>query len=373
MESLSRLTQMVIHTRGSLGRLLKSTAIVVVALGFGAVLIRWMGIDPWRAYRALLDGSLGSLYGLGESLVKASPLILTALSFALAFRCGLINIGAEGQLYFGALGAILVAVHVKGLPGLIHLPLALLGGFAAGALWGYVAGWMKVRFGAHEMITTVMLNYVAIHIVGFLVTGPLIEPPGMLPQTPVAESTAQLPRILPGTRLHWGFVIAVLCLVAYWVLLWKTLRGFEIRVVGLNPHAARYAGIDHVSQVCWAMALAGGVAGLAGAGEVLGVQLRLRTGMSPGFGFDGMAVALLGGNSSVGILLAALLFGVLRAGGNMMQMLAGVPVGIISVIQGLVILFVVAEHVWRLSWKLPRPRRSLLEAQTTGAVRPKGG
>lgn len=314
-----------------------------------------MGIDPWQAYRALFNGSLGSVYGLGESLVKASPLILTALSFALAFRCGLINIGAEGQLYFGALGAILVAVYVKGLPALTHLPLALLGAFAAGALWGYLAGWLKVRFEAHEMITTVMLNYVAIHVVGFLVTGPLVEPPGMLPQTPVAALTAQLPRILPGTRLHLGFVIALLSLVFYHVLLWKTPRGFEIRVVGLNPHAAQYAGMTYASQVTWVMALAGGLAGLAGAGEVLGVQLRLREGLSPGFGFDGMAVALLGGNSPGGIFLAALLFGVLRAGGNTMQMFSGVPVGIISVIQGLVILFVVAEQGWRLAW---RPRRT---------------
>lgn len=353
-------------------------AVVAVALALGAALIAWMGIDPRRAYRALFRGSLGSVYGVGESLVKATPLILTGLSFALAFRCGLINIGAEGQLYFGALGAILPAAYLTGLPAALHLPLALLGAFIAGALWGYLAGWLKVRFGAHEMITTVMLNYVAIHIVGFLVTGPLVEPPGMLPQTPLAAPTAQLPRILPGTRLHLGLIVALASLIFYHVLLWKTPRGFEIRVVGLNPHAARYAGIDAASQTTWAMAVAGGLAGLAGAGEVLGVQLRLRTGLSSGLGFDGMAVALLGGNAPAGIFLAALLFGVLRAGGNTMQMLSGVPVGIISVIQGLVILFVVAEHGRKLAWRPPLARRApavpggARPAPAEGSVRPPG-
>lgn len=339
-----------------LSRLLAPLATVCGAFLIGAVFIRLMGIDPWSAYRNLFQGALGSAHGLAETLVKASPLTLTGLSFALAFRCGLINIGAEGQLYFGGLASILVAIHFKGLPLLLHLPLAVAAGFVGGGLWGLFAGWLKVRFGASEIITTVMLNYVAIHFVGFLVTGPLKEPPGMFPQTAEAALTAQLPRLLPGTRLHLGFLIALLALAAYYVYLWRTPRGFELRVVGLNPQAARYAGMNPAANVLRAMFLAGGLAGLAGVSEVLGVQLRLMQGLSPGYGFDGLAVALLGDSTPVGIFLAALLFGLLRTGGNMMQMFSGVPVALIYVIQAVVILLVVGQHGLRKTKPAAGPR-----------------
>ncbi|HHY37503.1 MAG TPA: ABC transporter permease [Clostridia bacterium] len=302
-----------------------------------------MGLDPVSAYRALVLGSVGNLNAVGETLVKAVPLMFTGLSFAFAFRCGLINIGAEGQLYMGGLLSVCAGVFIKGLPALIHLPLALAAGFAGGGLWGLISGWLKTRFGASEIITTVMLNYVAIYFVSYLVTGPLKAPPGNFPHTEPVAVTAELPRILAGTRLHLGFIFALLAICFYYVFLWHTREGFELRVVGQNTEAAKYAGMKPSSSIMTAMFLAGGMGGLAGAGEILGVQHRLMQAFSPGYGFDGIAVALLGLNTPLGIFLAAVLFGILRSGGNMMQMMVEVPIALIYIIQALVILFVVAQ------------------------------
>lgn len=315
-------------------------------------MIALLGISPLTAYYHLLVGAFGSLSAIGETLVKATPLIFTGLSFALAFRCGLINIGAEGQLFMGGFGAALAGIYLGGLPAYIHLPLTLLAAFAAGGLWGGICGWLKTRFGANEIITTVMLNYVAIHWVSYVVAFPMIDPVSHMPQTARILDTAQLARILPGTRVHLGLVIALLAVVLIGFYLWRTTRGFETRVVGQNPHAAAYAGMNVKANLFLAMLLAGGLAGLAGAGEVLGVQMRLHQGFSPGYGFDGIAVALLGRNTPAGIILAALLFGALRAGGNMMQMVSQVPVAVISIIQALVIIFVVAEGIWHFRRRL---------------------
>lgn len=327
---------------------------VVAALVIGAAIIRVMGLNPLLAYRALVLGSVGNLNAVGETLIKATPLMFTGLSFALAFRCGLINIGAEGQLYMGGLMSVCAGVFVKGLPALIHLPLALAAGFIGGGLWGLISGWLKTRFGASEIITTVMLNYVAIYFVSYLVTGPLKAPPGNFPHTEPVAVTAELPRILAGTRLHLGFVFALLGVCFYYVFLWHTREGFELRVVGQNAEAAKYAGMKPSSSIMTAMFLAGGMGGLAGAGEILGIQHRLIQAFSPGYGFDGIAVALLGLSTPLGILLASILFGILRSGGNMMQMMVEVPIALIYVIQALVILFVVAQIMTK-----PSSRRRL--------------
>ncbi|MGE5623437.1 MAG: ABC transporter permease [Methanocella sp.] len=327
-----------------LSRILKPVITVAGALLIGAAFIRLMGIDPWAAYRSLFQGALGNAHGISETLLKATPVIFTGLSVAIAFRSGLFNIGAEGQLYLGGLGSILVAAYVKGLPLFIHLPLAIVAGFLAGGLWGLLAGWLKVKFGANEIITTVMLNYVAINAIGFLVNGPLQEPMGMFPESAPAALTAQLPRLVAATRLHAGFLLALLAIVLYYLYLWRTPGGFELRVIGLNQEAARYAGMNPERGVYRAMFLAGGLAGLAGAGEVLGVHFKLMGGFSPGYGFDGLAVALLGNSAPVGIFLAALLFALLRTGGNMMQMFSGVPAALIYVIQGVVIFLAVAQN-----------------------------
>ena len=318
---------------------------VVFALTIGAIIIYFMGIDPLEAYRSLVRGSLGSKSAVSETLIKATPLMLTGLAFAFAFRCGLFNIGGEGQLYMGAFSAAAVGIYITGLPIYVHLPLAIAAGFLGGGLWGLLSGWLKVKYGANEIITTVMFNYVAILWVSFIVTGPFKEPHGNMPHSAPVEITAQLPRILSGTRLHLGIFIAILALIFFYVFLWHMKKGYEIRMVGQNPQAARYAGMNPERNIMLAMFLAGGMAGLAGARELLAVQHRLMQGLSPGYGFDGIAVALLGKNGPIGILLGAILFGMLRSGGNLMQMINGVPVAIIYVIQALVIIFVVSEHM----------------------------
>ncbi len=339
-------------------RLHAPIAAILAALVLGALAIKLMGISPLDAYANLVRGSLGSRNAIGETLVKASPLVFTGLSFALAFRCGLINMGAEGQLYLGAIGSVLVGVYVTGLPAVLHLPLAVAAGFIAGGLWGLLAGWLKVKFGASEIITTVMFNYVAVFLNGFLVTGPIKEAPGVYPQTALVASAARLPRLLSGTRLHLGFVLAIAGLVFYYMFLWHTAQGFQLRGVGLNAQAARYAGMNPSSSTVLAMFLAGGMAGLAGAGELLGVQLRLREGVSQGFGYDGIAVAFLGANHPLGMLLSALLFGMLRSGGNMMKILSGVPVSLVFIVQALVIMFVVAYPHLRLLRRMSRVGRA---------------
>ncbi|QGP91228.1 Branched-chain amino acid transport system / permease component [Neomoorella glycerini] len=338
---------------GGLKSLITPVIAIILALILGAAAIALMGLSPLKAYQSLLQGALGSINGIGETLVKATPLIFTGLSFGLAKKGGLINIGAEGQLYLGGLCSVIVGIALKGWPIFIHLPLAIVAGFIGGGLLGLLSGWLKVRFGASEIITTVMLNYVAQYFVSYMVNGPLIEPPGNFPQSPPVAESAQLPIILAGTRLHLGFIIALLAIVAYYVFLWRTSTGYEVRVVGQNPHAAGYAGMNARRDTLLVMFLAGGLGGLAGVGEILGIQHRLFQNFSPGYGFDGIAVSLLGYNTPIGILLAAILFGILRAGGNMMQMMANVPVAIVYVIQAFVIIFVAAEALMR-RWQVKR-------------------
>lgn len=332
-----------IRPEGWAARIAIPVGAVLLALLVGALVIRAIGVDPVVAYRSLLLGSLQNRNAIAETLIKTTPLLFTALSYAFAARCGLINLGAEGQLYAGAVVASSIGIYWAGLPMAIHLPLAVSAGFLGGGLWGLLAGWLKVRFGASEVITTIMLNYVALHLQSWLVTGPMIEPPGTFPQTPQAALTAQLPRILPATRLHAGFLIALAAVLVYWFFLWKTTTGYETRVVGLNPDAAEYAGINPTRNALLAMFIAGGFGGLAGTSEILGVQLRMFQAFSPNYGFDGIAVALLGGGAPVGILLSGILFGILRSGANMMQMMARVPVAIIYIIQAFVIIFVISS------------------------------
>lgn len=318
---------------------------IAVALLIGAIIIAAMGMNPALAYESLAKGAFGSVYGITNTLSKATPLIFTGLSFALAKKAGLLNIGAEGQLYLGGLCSVLVGVYIHGLPTPIHLLLAVLAGFAGGGLWGLLAGWLKVRFGSSEIITTVMLNYTAIFFIAYMVNGPIMD--GNLPQSKALPPSATFPNMIPGTQLHLGFAIAILMAVLYYVFLWHTRKGYEVRVVGMNPGAADYAGMNRKQLTYLVMFLAGGLGGLAGTGEILGIQHRLYQAFSPGYGYDGIAVALLGLNTPVGTVLAAILFGALRAGGDMMQMVANVPLALINVIQALVIIFVAAEYLFR--------------------------
>ncbi|NCE64974.1 ABC transporter permease [Pseudoflavonifractor sp. 524-17] len=320
---------------------------VAAALAISMIIIAAMGVDPGRAMSKMLSGALGNKNAVAETLVKMTPLLFTGISYALANRCGLTNIGMEGQLYMGALFATISGVYLPGLPLAIHLPLTMLAGFVGGGIWGWIVGVLKVRFGASEIITTVMLNTVAIQLVQFMVNGPITEPPGNDAQSSPLLDSARLPIILKNTRAHLGILIALLFVYLFWMFLWSSKKGYEIRVSGQNPDAALYSGINTKRNVVLVMLLAGGVAGLAGATEVMGVQGRLFPTVSPGYGFDGIAVALIGANTPLGIVAGAFLFGILRAGGNSMQRATGVPVAIIKVIQAIVILMVVATAILR--------------------------
>ncbi len=312
----------------------------------------WTAIST--AYGALLAGSLGGRYEISESLVASVPYIFAGLGVALGFRGGLFNIGAEGQIFMGALVATWAGYSITGMPIFIHLPLALAAAAAAGGIWGAIPGYLKAKTGAHEVVVTMMMNYIAFLLSDWLLTGPMkrLDPatgkPGDKPISPEVLPTAWLPHFFPDpNRLHAGFVLALIMAVVVWWLLFKTTLGFEIRTVGLNTFSARYAGMSITKTFVLTMAMSGALCGLAGAVPVLGVDHWMGQGFSSGYGFDSIALALLGGSQPFGVVLAALLFGTLRSGATRMASIAGIPIEIISVIQGLVIIFIAAPALVR--------------------------
>ena len=319
-----------------------SVLAIALALALSLAMIAAMGVPAGNALKLLITGAIGNKNAISETLVKMCPLIFTGLSYALASRCGLTNIGMEGQLYIGALCATVVGVYVPGLPAAIHIPLTILVAFAGAGLWGGIAGLLKVRFGASEIITTVMLNTIATNLIAYMCSGPMCEPPGLNAQSYPLLDSARLPKIIPSTRAHLGIIIALLFALLFYIFLWRSKKGYEVRVSGLNNNAAIYSGVNTNRNVVLVMFLAGGVAGLAGACEIMGIQGKLIANVSPGYGFDGIAVALIGANNAIGIVLGALLFGFMRAGGNSLQMMTGVPTAIIKVMQAIVIIVVVA-------------------------------
>jgi ABC-type uncharacterized transport system permease subunit len=297
------------------------------------------------AYGALFEGAFGNPTAISETLLASTPLILAGLSVALAFRAGLFNIGAEGQMIGGLLTASWVGFTLD-LPTVIHLPLALVAGFLGGALWGGIAGFLKARTGAHEVITTIMLNFIALHFLTFFLKTPIYQRPGRTdPLSKEVAESARLPSF-GDYRVNWGIVLALVMAFVVWYLIFRTTIGFRFRAVGANPKAAAYAGMSVAGTYMMAMAFAGGLSGLAGTANLLGVVYS----MSPGFlgyGFDAIALALLGRTHPLGVVLAALLFGALRAGALQMQGTAGVGTDIIVVIQALIIMFVAAPALVR--------------------------
>ncbi|MCZ7527028.1 MAG: ABC transporter permease [Acidimicrobiia bacterium] len=322
------------------------SAAVLLSLGVSAILIAIAGKSPTAAMSALLEGAVGSKAALSNTANKTAALLLVALGVIVAWRAKLLNVGGEGQIYTGALAGLLVADLVA-LPGLLHVLVAMVGAAVGGALLGLLAGVLKVKRNVNEVISTLLLNFVAISFVSYLVHGPLMESSEAfqrLPQSaPVAES-ARLPRPFSGMTLHAGLLVALaLVFLVSWMLR-RTTFGMTLKVVGANPDAARHAGLPAGRVALAAMAIAGGFAGLAGGSMLLGEQFRLQDGFSPGFGFDGIVVALLAQGSPVGAVLASVLFGGLRAGGGLMQAKVGVPASLVLVTQGLVVLFVAASN-----------------------------
>lgn len=329
----------------------------------------------WKSYVALFNGSIGNPARINdalqggdpaairrafnpflESLTKSVPYIFAGLAVALGFRAGLFNIGAEGQLFMGAIFSVYVGFAVTGLPAIIHIPLALLAGALGGALWGFIPGWLKAKTGGHEVINTIMMNYIAFRLSEYLLRGPLKRPGSTNPISPFIEPTAELPRFFGSPiRFHLGFFIALLVAYGIYWLLFKTRWGFDLRTVGANPNAARYAGMNIVLVTVFAMSLSGALAGLAGANEVLGLNHTLAPAFSSGFGFDSIALALIGKSHPLGVVLAAILFGTLRNGAIQMQVAAGVPIDIISILQALILAFIAAPAIIRTIYRLRAP------------------
>ncbi|HWR24172.1 MAG TPA: ABC transporter permease [Feifaniaceae bacterium] len=337
---------------------------LVASLLIGSLVILFTSeTPPLEAYAAMFKGAFGTVKAWDETVVKAVPFIFTALSFAIARRCGIINLGAEGQFRMGALLATIVGVSFPDMPMALHLPLTLLAGFIGGALYGVIVAALKIRFGASELITTIMLNYVAINIIDFAVTGPLKDSASSsYPQSAPIFESAQLPRLFEGaSRLHWGFLLMILALFFYYFFLWKTTKGFEMRVVGLNPTAGAYAGMSINRSTLLSMLIAGGFAGLGGCVEIIGIQYRLmQTSFTITYGFTGIAVALMGSNNPLGILLSGVLFGGLQSGSLKMQTLTDVSSSVVLVVQALIILFIAGRSMFQ--WKT-RKRKECVKTQ----------
>ena len=347
------------RTRRSRWRVLLGRAAIPLLAIFTALLVSagvllLQGTNPIQAYLALGEGAFGSRTALIETLIKSAPFILAGLGIALAFRGGLFNIGVQGQLFMGSIFAVWVGYSVE-LPAVLHIPLALLAGMVGGGLWAAIPGYLKARNGAHEVITTIMLNFIASIVITWTISpaGPLRAPRTVVPETlPVLES-ARLPILIPDSRLHAGVIVALIAAFAVYWLLWRTVSGFEIRTVGANPSAARYAGINVEYNIVLTMVLSGALAGLGGGIQVLGLEpYNFTIGFNVGLGFDSIAVAVLGGIHPFGVVLAALLFGAMDAGARLMQLRTKVPIDIITITQGLILAFVAANLIIRRLYRI---------------------
>lgn len=314
---------------------------IVLAFVGGACLIVISGINPLFAYGALFKGAFWGIDNFSETALKLTPLLLTGLGVAFPLKCRIFNIGAEGQLYLGALVSTWLGLSLQW-PHIPFIILLAVTGFLAGGVWGAIPGWLKARWGVSEIINTIMMNYVAIFLVTYVVRGPLQEARGVFTQTDPIAKAAELNILVPGTRLHTGILIGLFCAMSVYFIFRATPLGFHLRMVGENPEAARYAGVSTGRSTVFSMFMGGGFAGLAGMVEITGIHHRLLAGFSPGYGYSAIAVALLGKSHPLGIILTALLFGGLRQGAGSMQRLAQVPVTVVYLLEGLVILFVLS-------------------------------
>ena len=345
--------------RSALDAMLVPFLAILTAVVLGGIIIVLVRGNPFLAYAGLIQGSFGSARALSETSVWATPYIFAGLAVALAFKGGLFNIGAEGQLALGAVSSAVIGYALPewlgfDLPAIIHLPLVIIIGMAAGAIWAGIVGFLKAYTGGHEVINTIMMNYIALNTISFLLIGPLKDrdPNNVIARTPLIAESARMPIIFEGLRVHWGFVLALLAAFLVWWMLSKSTLGFEIRTVGLNPDAAKYAGVNVKRIIILTMALSGMLAGLAGALEVTGLNYRHELGFSIGYGFDAIAIALLGKSHPLGVVLAAILFAAMRNGATRMQFLTQLPIDLISMLQALILLFVAADAIIRYIYRI---------------------
>ena len=317
---------------------------ILCAFAVAAILLLCTGYNPVEAAQSIITGSFGSQRAIALTLVNSTPLLLTGVAVAIAFQASSFNIGAEGQFFAGALGAVLVEgfLHNGNVPSFVMIPAMLLGAFLLGGIYGAIPGYLKAKRGCSEAVTSVMLSSVMLLLIGYLCNGPIQEPSGIYSETAPITEAAKLPYIWPGTMLHAGYLVAILVAILAYFMLEKTTFGYKIKTVGQNGLAAEYAGINNKLMCISTLALSGAIAGLAGATEVMGVAWKLYTGISPGYGYNAIAVALLGKLNPITIIFSAMLFGALNTGCSQMARMIGVPSALSSLMQALVLLFVVA-------------------------------
>jgi simple sugar transport system permease protein len=317
---------------------------LLIAFAVSAVLIASSGVNVGEAMQALVRGSLGGRSAIAETIVQATPLILTGLAVTIAFRAQLWNIGAEGQFFAGAMAAYFVASTFVNLPRIPMILLVFLGALIAGGIWGTIPALLKVKFGASEVIVTVMLNFVIEFVLSYLLGGPWQDPQSAFLQSSRIPDAAIFSRIVTGTRVHIGIFVAIIAVLATWFLLYKTTLGYEIRAFGINSIASKYKGISPLRTIVLAFAISGAIAALAGASEIVGLHGRLRLDISTGFGFTGIIVALLGRLHPFGVVVAALFMGALWNGSLSMQIASGVPIALAFVIRGVVLVALLAAE-----------------------------
>jgi simple sugar transport system permease protein len=340
--------------KSQLIQLMISTSVLIlsliIALLLGSIILIIAGVNPISAYKALVIDPVSSLFGLSEAVVRAVPLMLVGTGISIAFRSQMINIGAEGQIQLGAVAGGAAAIYFSGLPKILLIPAVILIGFTAGGIWGGIAGWMKAKLSVNEVLSTVMLNYIAFQLYLYLIRGPLIDPAELawgtgVPQTAKIAGAAEISRIFLGYRIHYGIFFAVIIAFFIYFLLWKTTFGFRLRAVGEEKNAAAYAGVKVDKYLIMAMILSGGLAGIAGTVEVLGVHRRVLEGLSANYGFSGIVVALFGRLHPLGVIPASFLFGLLLIGAEKMQRAVDIPSALVISLQGLIILSVVSSSL----------------------------
>lgn len=325
--------------------------IAFITVAMGTLLISLSNASPMEAYQMFFKGIFGNLSNFCEIFVKATPLILTGLGCAIAFKTGFFNIGAEGQFYMGAVAAASVALGLTSVPGPLRILLSLAAGFLCGGLWAFIAAIFKAKFGISEIIVTIMLNYIAINFMGIAVRTFLMDPAGSVPQSARIESSAAFKLLMPPTRLNMGFIIAVAAVIIVWLLMEKTSAGYELKVVGANRRAAKCTGISVMKNTVLSAFLSGGLAGMAGVIEVLGIQKKLLEGISADCGYTAVLIALLASNHPIGVFFSAVGFAAMQVGANSMQRQMGVPSAIVNILVGLVVLLVLGKKMFQFKKK----------------------
>ncbi|RUS47989.1 ABC transporter permease [Cohnella sp. AR92] len=337
--------------------------IIAIILGLicGAIVMWIGGFNAWDAYSALFKKVFGSKYDIGETIRTITPLLFTGLSVGFAFRAGLFNIGADGQFIMGMTGATILGIKIDFLPWILHAPIAVLGGMIVGGLWGALAGYLKSSRGVNEVISCIMLNWIALYLSNYLIRTLVLKQGSQRSeeiQSSASMSIDWLSKAMDNARMDWGIVFGLICTSLFYIILWRTKQGYELRAVGFNPEAARFSGINVSKNMLKSMMISGMIAGLGGVFEVLGVfHYQVISAASSGYGFDGIAVALLGGNHPVGILLSSILFGVLTYGSAGMNFTAGVPTEIVRIVIGCVIFFVASQGLIQMLYKPFTARR----------------